>query len=550
MAQKHYVSVFQNTPILDNSEWINFNWRAIENRVKFLRYRIFNASKKKDYETVIKLQQLMLNSSANILLSVRRITAINKQLSGMNKIRMHLIEDIMTLDFSHYKPITYENLIIPKTHRKQKLLKIQILKDQCIQLIVKHALEPQWEAQFEENTYGGRPGRSSHDAINHLAQIIKLYSSKKYILTLDLGKYIYQFNGEIILKKIKFFPRVDLIFRWLKAGYISSNIFSQSDLGLPQGDHISSLLANIALDEIDKVIKKQSVTTSTRSFYVRHEKSLAILAEDIETVETINKIIRIWCQVVGGVNYSVNSDSIHSIEKGFNFLTVYFCPKYHYSASVSIVPNEQAIKEIREKLKNIWMRGRGKDVQWVLDKLNPRIREWCNYYCFYKSSQIFKDLDNWMFQRSVRYCKRTHPNKSWSWMQQKYFGRFNAKRNSKWIFGDKESGKYLTRLSWTIARQYIPIQIQASPDNVMYKEYWNKRNSIGITNNQLWNVADFKIAQKQKHICPVCENSLYNQEPIEKHRILIKRNSSLISPFNMIFVHSICYQCIKTYSSS
>nr|YP_009296832.1 maturase [Bangiopsis subsimplex]AOM66175.1 maturase [Bangiopsis subsimplex]ARO90466.1 putative reverse transcriptase/maturase [Bangiopsis subsimplex] len=544
MNQSIETSSVLNHYVISDLEWINFNWKAIENRVKFLRYRIFNASRKKDFKTVTHLQQIMLNSSANILLAIRRVTAINRQLSGIDKIRIHLIQDLMLLDFSTYKPITYNNLIIPKTHRKQKLLKIQIIKDQCIQLIIKHALEPQWEAYFEDNVYGERPGRSSHDAISHIIQIIKLYSTNKWVLNIDLSSYIFQLNGEVILKKLRFFPRIDLIFRWLKAGYITKNVYFHTTLGLPQGDIITSLLANIALDDLDKVIKMKYSTSTFNSFYVRYNGAIAILVEKKDTAHTLGKIISGWCINIG-FNLDLEQISKTFIPDGFNFLTVYIYSNAQDNRHLSVIPNEKAIKDIRDKLKNIWMRGRGKDILWVLDRLNPRIREWCNYYCFYKSSQIFKDIDNWMFQRSVRYCKRTHPNKSWTWMQQKYFGRFNIKRKSKWIFGDKESSRYLTRFSWTISRQYIPIQIQASPDNMLYEEYWCKRNATGITNDKLWNSSDFKIAQRQKHICPVCNNSLYNQEPIEKHKIVIKKSTSRLYTFNMIFIHSICYQCIK-----
>nr|YP_010335872.1 putative reverse transcriptase/maturase [Chroothece richteriana]UNJ14278.1 putative reverse transcriptase/maturase [Chroothece richteriana] len=532
-----------NIASLEDSQWINFNWKAIENRVKFLRYRIFNASKKKDVHTTVQLQQLMLNSSANVLLAIRRVTAQNRNLSGLNKIRVHLIEDLISTDLNTYKPLVYANLLIPTSYRKQKLLKIQIIKDHCIQFIVRNALEPQWEAKFEDNNYGSRPGRSSHDAINHMVQILKKYSSKSWVVNIHLGKALANIKIESILNKIHDFPKSDIIFAWLKADYFTDQTYYHSENGIPQGDIITSLLANIALDELDKGIKKIYYSLNSHHFYIRYNDSILIFCASKDIALEMRGFAVLWLKNVNLLS-NVEHLEIINTKAGFTFLGVDILPRKE-EGLISIVPSQEAIKIIRIKLKTIWMRGRGKDVQWVIDKLNPRIREWCNYYCFYKSSQIFKDIDNWMFQRSVRYCKRTHANKSWGWMKQKYFGRFNIKKNSKWIFGDKESGKYLIRFSWTAARQYIPIQIQASPDNSIYAVYWFKRNASGIMNNQLWNKADFKIAQRQNHICPVCESTLYNQEPIEKHRIIIKKSAAKISSFNMIFVHSICYECIK-----
>nr|YP_010336460.1 putative reverse transcriptase/maturase [Goniotrichopsis reniformis]UNJ14866.1 putative reverse transcriptase/maturase [Goniotrichopsis reniformis] len=531
----------------ENAEWINFNWKAIENRVKFLRFRIFNASKRKDFLTARHLQELMLNSSANILLSIRRITALNQNVTGIDKIRTHLVHNLMTMDFSNYFPINYQNLTIPKTQRKQKILRIHILKDHCIQMIIKNALEPQWEAYFEDNVYGNRPGRCSHDAINHLTQILRKYPSKKWIVQSNFNECLESLNGQIILKRLANFPRVDLIFKWIKADYLSSHLYRALEAKLPQSNIITALLGNIALDEMDKIIKKNYSETTSRHFYVRYDDVMVLFCETKDEACKARELIIKWAKNIN-IKSSSENFSIEHITQGFNFLGVHIIPQVLDNITISIYPNQKAIQDLRSILKAIWMRGRGKDVQWVLNRLNPRIREWCNYYSFYKSTIIFKEIDNWMFQRSVRYCKRTHPNKSWAWMQQKYFGRFNAKKSSKWIFGDKESGKYLLRLTWTPVRQYIPIQIQASPDNILYQNYWSKRNSSGITNNRLWNISDFKIAHKQNHLCPICNSSLYNNEPIEKHRIIVKKSSKRLYSFSMIFVHVICYECVKLKS--
>lgn len=546
MNEDQYALMNSTTVNSGRSEWVNFNWKAIQHRVKFLRYRIFSATRKKDSSNTIRLQGLMLNSSANILLAIRQVTSNNryKSFSGIEKIRIHLVQELMNINLSSYSPIVYKSLNIPKTSRKQKLLKIEILKDLCIQLIVKNALEPEWEARFEENTYGSRPGRCSHDAIAHSVQIMRTDSARQWVTSMHLEQTLSNLNVELILRKLHSFPRVDLIFKWLKAGCINLNNHFQLDLGAAVDSVVGSLLLDITFDDFDKIIKNHYSSATTRHFYVRHTNNILIFSQTKEEAMSSRSLFALWCENMG-INCTLDSVQISHLKDGFNFLGIQVCPKKYSNYSIALVPNQDAQKEIRAKLKSIWMRGRGKDVQWVLEKLNPRIREWCSYYSFYKSSKIFKDIDNWMFQRSVRYCKRTHPNKSWTWMQKKYFGRFNAKKNSRWIFGDKETGKYLIRFSWTTIRQYTPIQIQASPDNVIYESYWIKRNATGITNNQLWNISDFKIAQRQNNICPICEGSLYNQEPIEKHRIIIKKSATQIYPFNMMFLHSMCYECLK-----
>jgi RNA-directed DNA polymerase len=115
---------------------------------------------------------------------------------------------------------------------------------------VKLALEPEWEAKFDPNSYGFRPGRSPHDAIG--AIFIAINNQPKYVLDADIAKCFDRIDHEALLQKLATFPRLArLIKQWLKAGILDQGVFTETETGTPQGGIASPLLANIALHGLE-----------------------------------------------------------------------------------------------------------------------------------------------------------------------------------------------------------------------------------------------------------------------------------------------------------
>ena len=118
--------------------------------------------------------------------------------------------------------------------------------DRALQTLVKLALEPQWEALFEPNSYGFRPGRSCQDAIEAIH--IGISQKPKYVLDADIAQCFDKINHQVLLDKLQTFPKFRRqIKAWLKAGIMDNGEFFSSKAGTPQGGAISPLLANIAL---------------------------------------------------------------------------------------------------------------------------------------------------------------------------------------------------------------------------------------------------------------------------------------------------------------
>jgi len=249
-----------NTATESMYEWSDINWRKLERNVFKLQKRIFQASNRGNVKLVRRLQKLLISSRAARALSVRRVTQDNqgKKTAGVDGIkaltpkqRFALINKLLLSN--KVKPT--RRVWIPKPGTEEKRpLGIPTMHDRALQALIKLGLEPEWEARFEPNSYGFRPGRSCHDAIEAIFNAVKQKS--KFVLDADISKCFDRINHDALLKKLNTYPTLRRQIRaWLKAGVMDGNKLFPTPEGTPQGGVISPLLANIALHGMEELIR-------------------------------------------------------------------------------------------------------------------------------------------------------------------------------------------------------------------------------------------------------------------------------------------------------
>jgi RNA-directed DNA polymerase len=220
-------------------EWKAQDWRKVEQRVFKLQKRIYRASQRGDTKTVHKLQRLLTTSWSARLLATRRVTQDNqgKKTAGVDGVKSltppQRLALAKTLRLAPKAKPT-RRVWIPKPGTTEKRgLGIPIMRDRAAQALVKLALEPGWEAQFEPNSYGFRPGRSVHDAIE--AIYTTMNQKPKFVLDADIAKCFDRINHTALLKKLHTYPQMRKVIKtWLKAGVIW-------DLNSSQAKHVSPI---------------------------------------------------------------------------------------------------------------------------------------------------------------------------------------------------------------------------------------------------------------------------------------------------------------------
>ena len=539
-------TVGANGPEDDILAWDAVDWRACEKRVRCLRQRIFTASQAGDLKRVRNLQKLMLRSRANTLLSVRRVTERNagRKTAGVDgevvltpKAKMALVERVQHAS-EPFRACPVKRVYIPKQGRsgKRRPLGIPVIADRAHQARVVSALEPEWEARFEPRSYGFRPGRGCHDAIEAIYKTAHGKSPKRqWVLDADLAAAFDLIDHSHILRQLGSFPARGMVKQWLKAGVVEDGRFTSTEEGVPQGGVVSPVLLNIALHGMEqaagvryKTVGKDAGHTARDSpVIIRYADDLVALCHSRDEAFEVKARLANWLAPRGLV-LNEEKTQVVTLDEGFDFLGFNV---RRYRGKLLIKPSKAAIRRVRERLRTEMRSLRGANAVAVLIRLNPIIRGWSAYYRGVVSSETFHALDNHMWQLTWKWTVYTHPDKPKRWVVKRYFGMFNRSRRDRWVFGDRTSGAYLHRFAWTKIIRHQMVKGTASPDDPALTEYWAERRrktpppTIGRTGWGLYKAQDGR--------CPLCGDWLLPDEdppatPREWERWLATNRKTII----------------------
>jgi RNA-directed DNA polymerase len=412
--------------------------------------------------------------------------------------------------------------------------------------MVKSALEPSWEARFEANSYGFRPGRGCHDAIAKIYLLAGPHRRKPWVVDADIKGAFDNIDHAFLLRQLGDVPGRELVKQWLKAGCMEEGTWHATPAGTPQGGVISPLLLNIALHGLEAALgvkyNARGDNVGKRGL-VRYADDLVVFCASQEDAQAARQDLQAWLGE-RGLSLSEEKTRIVHLTDGFDFLG--FNVRHYAVARASrtghkllIKPSKRSVTELREKLRGIWQQGRGQALAVVLHRLNPVIRGWANYFRTVVSSQVFRLLDHWMYHRANRYGRSRHPLKSQAWRTQRYWGKLNPQRNDRWVFGDKRTGQFLVKFSWHAIHRHVLVRGQASPDDPKLREYWWRRQRV---NAHHLSPSDRKLAASQNWICRVCGLALLNGEPLERHHRVPKEEGGSDAYSNRELLHLYCHQ--------
>jgi RNA-directed DNA polymerase len=514
-----------NTALQPMYEWKNIPWRKLEKNVFKLQRRIYQASNRGDVKTVHRLQRLLMKSWGAKCLAVRRVTQDNqgKKTAGVDGVKSLTPKQRLTLVSGleiNQKVSPTRRVRIPKPGTTEtRPLGIPTMNDRALQAIAKLALEPEWEAKFEENSYGFRPGRSCHDAVAAIFNSIRFVP--KYALDADISKCFDQINHETLLKKIGTFPKLRRVIKaWLKSGVVDKGALFPTEEGTPQGGVISPLLANIALHGLETRIREnypeftkvngiRYTNGSWKPEIIRYADDFLILHRDLSVIQECKRITEEWLKDMGLELKPSKTRIAHTLEKvegiaGFEFLGFNICQHKtgkHNSAKnprkqilgfkTIITPAKEKAKRHYKKLVEIIEAHTALPQNLLIQKLNPVIRGWCNYYSTVVSQETFDTVAHLLFKRLLVWACRRHPRKGKKWVVRKYW-------QTHWNFKSPD-GWELANPAKTSIKRHVKVKGNSSPYDGNWV-YWATRK--GEHPETPTKVAT--LLKKQKGKCPYC----------------------------------------------
>jgi RNA-directed DNA polymerase len=495
-------------------DWLAVDWRRVEDDVRRLRQRIFTASKAGDLKRVRRLQKLMLRSRSNTLQSVRRVTERNagRLTVGVDgevvltpEAKAKLADRIQH-STEPFKAWPVRRVYIPKPgSRKRRPLGIPVIADRCHQARVAAALEPEWEARFEPKSYGFRPGRGCHDAIEAVYMVAKGKSPKRtWALDADLAGAFDRIAHDHILAMLGTFPARGMVAQWLKAGVVEQGRLHRTEDGVPQGGVISPVLLNAALHGMEQAVGVRYLprgwVTADCPVLIRYADDFVVLCHTRQEALEVKARLASWLAPRG---LAFNEDKTHvvTLNEGFDFLGF----NVRHYGKLLIKPSKAAVRRIRRRLRTELWSLRGSNAQAVIRKLNPIIRGWAAYYRTQVSAEIFGKLDHYLWKLTYKWARFSHQNKSTYWVIARYFGKFNKARQDQWVFGDRHSGAYMHRFAWTNIVRHTIVTHGASPDDPALADYWaQRRRKRTLPINPL----GLRLHRAQDGQCAICQGTL------------------------------------------
>ena len=314
--------------------------------------------------------------------------------------------------------------------------------DRAMQALYLLALDPIAEAWADTHSYGFRLKRSTQDAMQHCFTMLAPRRAPQWVLEGDIKACFDRIDHDWLLTHVPM-PRVMLL-KWLKAGYIEKRILHPSEEGTPQGGIISPVLANLALDGLQRKLKEKYRQRKGQPYHavnlVRYADDFVITGASRAVLEEEVKPLVAEFMAERGLELSSEKTVITPIAEGFDFLGRNV---RKYNGKLLITPSKRNVADFLGKVTDLVKAHLHTSAGELICQLNPKLRGWAGFHRHFVSKRAFQRVDNVLFRLLWKWARKRHPNKPHRWIVSRYWTRVGG---DNWVFfGEVENFDGSTR---------------------------------------------------------------------------------------------------------